>query len=656
MVLFNSNKEEMTTLSTAGSSIWNQRANKIALNIVRDKVQVKRAKDSDDDDIDDQRRCNFESKKGNTQIKSANSTKTALKTAKADNGKTSSPTRNKNNDNNNHEKAAQGKEEHNDSQQQQQQGQEHVRVSFKFLHRWADVMRAFFVSPSLYMLPWEDMPPWLQYNKYIRTGYRPLMPVPQCFVSALSPVPTHNEWSNIWTSVPPALLFVLSVVDVTSGGLGWLRGGGGGGSEEDASSSSSTLSFTAATLGFFTEWVDGGATAKDSTTAASTDWTRSAPASLFSSFSSFPPLPPHAQYLYRYHPTPSAQSDDVLHTEVEQNKKENARNSSSSSRSNSFFNNLAVRYFQNPAMNALVEAKQKKVHQKKQRQKNPQQQQNLASPDGSASVPSAQGEADDDDDDDHYSYYSPPSDGEYQRMRLFHALSHFFCLLIYTASSAYHSLMPCCRSQAGYFTLLSCDVLSALICMTFSGFSFVFYGDACLSPTAVYGYTAAYLWSMLFVIIAVVKGKKMSAGARVMIFSVHVLNRLVVCGLILTPKHWRLQEHYYTQYPAARPGGDWYSWLSAPWVGSYSLYCQLIAAFVLLIGGLINATRFPEKWLTRLHHHHPSHHHHGYDQKLRWIDLIGNSHNIWHVFTFVTCAYTILAVHYDHYEYIHMPC
>lgn len=50
-------------------------------------------------------------------------------------------------------------------------------------------------------------------------------------------------------------------------------------------------------------------------------------------------------------------------------------------------------------------------------------------------------------------------------------------------SCVYHTFMPCCRTRRGYLQLLQCDVLGVLISITGSAWVYVFRGNPCLSPS-----------------------------------------------------------------------------------------------------------------------------------------------------------------------------
>lgn len=199
---------------------------------------------------------------------------------------------------------------------------------------------------------------------------------------------------------------------------------------------------------------------------------------------------------------------------------------------------------------------------------------------------------------------------------LFHPMSDALmfrvCILsflaIFSASTTYHLFMPCCRSTGGYTRLISCDVVGALVSITTSGYSFILYGDKCASDLKVaaiaglFGLSAAVL---LFAILA----SKLSVAGRVRLFGVHCLLRLALCQILLLPKYQRNGM-------------------------SNALMYHSVSFFVLFAGGVVNATRVPERWI-----------------RARWLDFIGNSHNIWHAACIYSCWLSMLGCYWDQVEY-----
>ncbi|CAG2115895.1 unnamed protein product, partial [Medioppia subpectinata] len=62
------------------------------------------------------------------------------------------------------------------------------------------------------LIHYDDLPPWLQENKYIRNSYRPLMPsIKSCLKSIFR---LHTETGNIWTHMIGGILFVCLLIHV----------------------------------------------------------------------------------------------------------------------------------------------------------------------------------------------------------------------------------------------------------------------------------------------------------------------------------------------------------------------------------------------------------------------------------------------------------
>ena len=66
-----------------------------------------------------------------------------------------------------------------------------------------------------HVLHWDDIPPWMQIDPYIRRGYRrQLDSLPACFWSLFYP---HNEFVNTWSHLLPALFYLSALVGVEWG-------------------------------------------------------------------------------------------------------------------------------------------------------------------------------------------------------------------------------------------------------------------------------------------------------------------------------------------------------------------------------------------------------------------------------------------------------
>ena len=187
---------------------------------------------------------------------------------------------------------------------------------------------------------------------------------------------------------------------------------------------------------------------------------------------------------------------------------------------------------------------------------------------------------------------------------------HFSMVLIYVASTCYHSLMPCCRSHDGYQRLLSCDVIGALASITMSGYSFILYGNRCVDVMTTRICAIFFAFSAIFVLWCITRSK-MTVQRRVATFGVHCVVRLLLAQFLLYPK--LAQGH---------PDSYWY---------------HTVSFFVLMTGGIINGTRVPERWM------------HG--KNLRWVDFIGNSHQWWHLCTIGSALLTLEGSRNDLIEY-----
>ncbi|CUI14121.1 Hypothetical protein, putative [Bodo saltans] len=189
------------------------------------------------------------------------------------------------------------------------------------------------------------------------------------------------------------------------------------------------------------------------------------------------------------------------------------------------------------------------------------------------------------------------------------------CTAIMFASTAYHLFMPCCCSRAGYSKLVNCDVLSCLLSITVTSFSFIHVGNKCIDGTVVFGATAAMILSSLAVIYTVCSANLTAAG-RVKVFGFHCLLRLSIAVVFLWPK----------TYAHGLP---------------LSFYYHTMSFFMLMAGGILNGLRLPEKW---------------FNGGIRWMDFVMNSHNIWHYLCIIALTQSLLGCYYDHVEYAQMEC
>jgi hypothetical protein len=190
---------------------------------------------------------------------------------------------------------------------------------------------------------------------------------------------------------------------------------------------------------------------------------------------------------------------------------------------------------------------------------------------------------------------------------------------IFAASSTYHLMMPCCRSHEGYSRLILCDVMGALCSITTTAYSFILYGYRCTSESTVQAAAVLFGLSAAMCGLAILS-LHMSVVQRFKLFGAHCLLRLVVSQWIMVPK------------------------ILAQGTVSASYVQHTGSFFVILLGGLFNITRIPECWIA----HRPG--------TFRLVDIVGNSHNWWHVCCFLSCYMTLLGAYYDDVEYRETRC
>lgn len=187
---------------------------------------------------------------------------------------------------------------------------------------------------------------------------------------------------------------------------------------------------------------------------------------------------------------------------------------------------------------------------------------------------------------------------------------------IFSASSAYHLLMPACSCANSYSRLLCVDVFGALLSITVSAFSFTLHGDPCRSEAENYLYSGVLLVTFAIVVYSIFLSS-LTVGQRFGVFGLHCALRGVLCHLTLYP---RLQsEGQYLAY-----------------------YYHMYGLVILTLGGLLNTLRVPERFLGGWRH--------------RWVDYALNSHNLWHYCCLHSCIVTILACYYQELEWGVSPC
>jgi predicted membrane channel-forming protein YqfA (hemolysin III family) len=188
-------------------------------------------------------------------------------------------------------------------------------------------------------------------------------------------------------------------------------------------------------------------------------------------------------------------------------------------------------------------------------------------------------------------------------------------VLIFGASTVYHLFMPCCRSHAGYSRLICCDVVGALVSITTSGYSFILYGNRCADERVVLACGVVFGISATVILLCVATFT-MTVAQRFQLFGLHCLLRLAISQAIMLP---RVFEHGLTK----------------------NYVYHTASFFVIMLGGVFNVSRVPERWLPKT---------------WRWIDYIGNSHNIWHYFCVQSCLLTMQGALYDQLEYHNVRC
>lgn len=182
-------------------------------------------------------------------------------------------------------------------------------------------------------------------------------------------------------------------------------------------------------------------------------------------------------------------------------------------------------------------------------------------------------------------------------------------IFIFFASSCYHLFMPCCRSAKQYRYLINCDILGSLVSISLSAYTFIVFGNRCLSTWTIA--LMAGLFTVSFgVMLNIILFSTMTVADRVKLFGLHCLFRLTLNVLIAWPK-------------AVEHGLE------------LAFYNHTASFFVLACGSLFNALRIPERWLPRS----------------RWVDCWLNSHQIWHYMCVHSLLMTMRGSLYDYAEW-----
>lgn len=197
---------------------------------------------------------------------------------------------------------------------------------------------------------------------------------------------------------------------------------------------------------------------------------------------------------------------------------------------------------------------------------------------------------------------------------IFFRLAMLSFLFIFSASSCYHLLMPCCRSADGYRHLICTDVMGALLSITMSAYTFILHGYKCTDPMIVaviatcFGCYAVFLGYIIMF-------STMTVAQRFALFGTQCIFRVLLAVYLLRPKY--IATGYHQSY-----------------------YYHMVSFVVLVIGGLFNISRVPERWFP----------------EWRILDCLMNSHNIWHYFCVLTTVMTMIGAFYDQLEYDVTEC
>jgi predicted membrane channel-forming protein YqfA (hemolysin III family) len=212
-------------------------------------------------------------------------------------------------------------------------------------------------------------------------------------------------------------------------------------------------------------------------------------------------------------------------------------------------------------------------------------------------------------------------------------LSLLSMAFIFSSSTTYHLGMSCCRSEEGYQSLLCLDVTASLVSMGTTAYSFILLGDRCADFNAVLGLAVGFgLFSALMLVIIVLV--PMKAARRFVLFGIYCVTRLILSFMIYFRRFAR-----HTHDVEASNG--WLGIASDRGV-SDAFILHATSFVVIFLGGLINVSRVPERFMLL--------------SKRRWIDYIGNSHNLWHLTCVASALLTLMGCHADVWEYNATRC
>lgn len=174
------------------------------------------------------------------------------------------------------------------------------------------------------------------------------------------------------------------------------------------------------------------------------------------------------------------------------------------------------------------------------------------------------------------------------------------CMVVFIGSVAYHSNMSRCRCESEYHSCLNYDVLGVLLGLSLCAVSPLVHGYRCNSVMMVVLAVATFSAVAVFVGFRVLRANVTPAMRGKYIALLGAMRGVLIALLVGGNAVWHARTESLT----------WHT-------GSLLL---------LIIGGAINVSKCPERWVVK--------------RWVEWIDCIsmcGNSHQIWHVMTIAVC-------------------
>eukprot|EP01084_Bolivina_argentea_P230527 388902_1 len=228
------------------------------------------------------------------------------------------------------------------------------------------------------------------------------------------------------------------------------------------------------------------------------------------------------------------------------------------------------------------------------------------------------------------------------------AITCIACVITFSGSIMYHSTMNKCVCQSQYKQCLNYDVVGVICACTFTGISPIYNGYKCNYNIFVMSALVILMCSLCYTSIkmlspdatAKIRGKYL--GMHAMLRTILALS--MVSGNIL----WQINRYQ-----------------SLKWHG--------ISFILLIVGGLINVSRYPEKLFVNkyvssfflvnrneLKNKMNGEYKARYSELLDFIrysiDFIGNSHQIWHMFVIFTCVTCYYGCVWDYIYSINTVC